>query len=152
MCSTPVVIRGSSPYGNFLADEEPDAQPHHFTDNGRVGAESSLSMVSDYTLSYGTDALEPARMVMGQDGRFVPSYVALDRKVLRFHVYFRDPRGPIGYTVSAPAPSSHRPAIRGARWFAADLLGEMWDEGFMGSKSAAGLRAMISQYSFYHRH
>ena len=81
LCSTPAVIRGASPYGNFLADDEPDHHQHQTFESLRAGAESSLSMVSDYTLSYGTDALEPARMVMGQDGRFVPAYVALDRKV-----------------------------------------------------------------------
>ena len=107
----PKVIRGHSPYGNFLADEmEPfdrkatrsmsslgQASTDSFYDG--AGRESSLSMVSDYTLSYGTDALEPQQLVQNGDGRFVPAYVALDRKVLRFHAWFRDPRGAVGFKV-----------------------------------------------------
>ena len=116
------VIRGHSPYGNFLADEpdegkvvksmsnlsttkqttgqmtqQASAENSWLTDGG--GRESSLSMVSDYTLSYGTDALEAERLVHNADGRFVPAYVALDRKVLRFHAFFRDPRGAPGFKV-----------------------------------------------------
>ena len=56
-------------------------------------------MVSDYTLSYGSEALEPQQLVQNNDGRFVPAYVALDRKVLRYHAWFRDPRGAVGFKV-----------------------------------------------------
>jgi len=56
-------------------------------------------MVSDYTISYGMEALEPQQLVRNSEGRFVPSYVALDRKVLRFHAWFRDPRGAVGFKV-----------------------------------------------------
>ena len=58
--------------------------------NGRQSSLSQMSwnsvggsMVSDYTLSYGTNAIEPHQLVKNLDGRFVPSYVALDRKVLK---------------------------------------------------------------------
>ena len=101
---TPKVIRGFSAYGNFLADATDNSDikvPQASTENWQSGRESSftmggrdssLSMVSDYTLSYGLDALEADKLVANPDGRFVPAYVALDRKVLRFHAYFRDDR------------------------------------------------------------
>jgi len=103
------VIRGYSNYGNFLRDEqeEPGMQQRstsslrqNSTDSWEgAGRESSLSMVSDYTLSYGVEALEPQQLVQNNDGRFVPAYVALDRKVLRFHAWFRDSRGAVGFKV-----------------------------------------------------
>ena len=103
------VIRGYSNYGNFLRDEQEEpgmpqrsvsSMRQHSVDSWEgAGRESSLSMVSDYTLSYGTDALEPQQLIQNGDGRFVPSYVALDRKVLRFHAWFRDPRGAVGFKV-----------------------------------------------------
>ena len=77
--------------------QQASAENSWLTDGG--GRESSLSMVSDYTLSYGTDALEAERLVHNADGRFVPAYVALDRKVLRFHAFFRDPCGAPGFKV-----------------------------------------------------
>jgi len=105
----PKVIRGYSNYGNFLADEqdEPGQAKRSLSSLKQAsiesweggGRESSLSMVSDYTLSYGTEALEPQQLVQNNDGRFVPAYVALDRKVLRFHAWFRDPRGAVGFKV-----------------------------------------------------
>ena len=103
------VIRGYSNYGNFLRDEQEEpgmpqrsvsSMRQHSVDSWEgAGRESSLSMVSDYTLSYGTEALEPQQLVQNHDGRFVPAYVALDRKVLRFHAWFRDPRGAVGFKV-----------------------------------------------------
>jgi len=104
----PKVIRGYSSYGNFLADEQGEPASRSSSSLRRTsmaeswndgGRESSLSMVSDYTLSYGTEALEPQQLVQNNDGRFVPAYVALDRKVLRFHAWFRDPRGAVGFKV-----------------------------------------------------
>jgi hypothetical protein len=37
----------------------------------RPGAESQLSMVSDYTISYGMEALEPQQLVRNAEGRSV---------------------------------------------------------------------------------
>jgi hypothetical protein len=106
----PKVIRGYSTYGNFLADEQDGQQQRSSSSLKQAsndsswmmegnGRESSLSMVSDYTLSYGSEALEPQQLVQNNDGRFVPAYVALDRKVLRYHAWFRDPRGAVGFKV-----------------------------------------------------
>ena len=96
----PVTIRGMSAYGNILADGLDDAVSEDGRSfRGMDGRDSSMSMVSDYTLSYGLEALDNDKLVKNDDGRFVPAFVALDRKVLRFHVWFRDPRAAVGFKI-----------------------------------------------------